>query len=443
MKTLKIYITVFALMLAAGVRAQLTLSADQCREMALRHSEDIRIAANAYTQADLDHAIAKTNRLPRLSGTAGAYYMAPDMDMSGMTFKMHGAWSAGIMLTQPIYVGGKINSGIKLSSIGRDAAALQIQLTTADVIANADNAYWTYIATISKLDMLRSLKTYVDSAYSQVEASVAAEMSVEADLLRVKAKLSDIRYQIEKVECGIDLCRMNLCDIIGVDASTQIIPADTAVVCNAPYAYITTNPDSLTVKQRPEYGLLTQSIRAEQEKIRLTRADYLPSLALSAGYTFYGNMSLSQKVSDGMGGYVDYSTKLNDNFGIVMLSLNIPLVNWGEGAKKVRRQRLEVANSVLTLEKNSSAMQLQLASARNNLLTAWSLISTAQLGVDEAAAALTVMQDRFDVGMCTLTDLLESQSQWQQAMSNLIEARTQYRINVTDYLHAAGQLTPE
>ena len=42
--------------------------------------------------------------------------------------------------------------------------------------------------------------------------------------------------------------------------------------------------------------------------------------------------------------------------------------------------------------------------------------------------------------MATLTDLLDAQSQWQQAESNLIEAQTQYKIYETAYLRATGRL---
>lgn len=38
------------------------------------------------------------------------------------------------------------------------------------------------------------------------------------------------------------------------------------------------------------------------------------------------------------------------------------------------------------------------------------------------------------------TDLLDAQSQWQQAESNLIEAQTQYKIYETEYLRATGSL---
>jgi outer membrane protein TolC len=42
--------------------------------------------------------------------------------------------------------------------------------------------------------------------------------------------------------------------------------------------------------------------------------------------------------------------------------------------------------------------------------------------------------------MCQLIDLLDAQSQWTTAQSNLIEASAQYRIYQTDYLRATGNL---
>jgi len=50
------------------------------------------------------------------------------------------------------------------------------------------------------------------------------------------------------------------------------------------------------------------------------------------------------------------------------------------------------------------------------------------------------MREKYDENYCTLTDLLDAQSQWQQAECNLIEAKTQYKISESEYLKAIGKL---
>ena len=52
---------------------------------------------------------------------------------------------------------------------------------------------------------------------------------------------------------------------------------------------------------------------------------------------------------------------------------------------------------------------------------------------------MRVTNNKYNVSMALLTDLLDAQSQWKQAKSNLIEAQTQYKIYETEYLRATGR----
>ena len=435
---MKIHIIIATLLLAFTCQAQpLVLSQKECRQMALTHSEDIKISSNNILQAELDRKVARNSLLPQLSGSAMGMSMLPDMDFEGMTLSMKGTWTAGLNLTQPIYTGGKIVSGIKLAKLGVEASHEQQKVTRSNVIADADNAYWTYIAVIEKQRMLESMLEYINSIYIQVNNSVDVEMATSGDLLRVEAKRSDFNYQLEKVNSGLEMCRMNLCNIIGVDFSTQIVPTDTTITiersANYPFGQD-------LIANRPEYRLLQKQIDISQEQIKQIRADYLPTLALSAGYAYFGNLKMKGVADDGTGNMMPFSKRYNDDSFSLMLSLSVPIWNWGEGHKKVKRQKLAVENARLDLKKNNRLMSIELKNAYSNLHSSESLIATAESGEREAAEALRVMTDRYEVGMCTLTDLLEAQSQWHSARSNIIEAKTQYKIYETDYLHAAGLL---
>ncbi len=435
---MKIFIIIASLMLALNSQAQsLVLSQKGCRDMALENSEDMKISANNITQAELDYKVARNSLLPQLSGSAMGVYMAPDMDLGGMTLSMKGTWMAGLNLTQPIYVGGKIASGKRLAKYGEEAQREQQRATRADVIAEADNAYWTYIAVKEKQKMLESMLEYINSIYDQVRNSVDVDMATSADLLRVEAKRSDFNYQLEKVNSGLEMCRINLCNVVGADFSTQIVLTDTAITVNDTRD---NSYDQELVANRPEYKLLQRQIEISEEQIKAERADYLPTLALSASYSYYDNIKLKGSADDGAGNTVPYSMNYGDGSFYAMLSLSVPIWNWGEGIKKVKKQKLAVENAQLDLNKNNRLMSIELRNAYNNLYFSQSLISTAEASEQDAAEALRVMRDRYEVGMCALTDLLEAQSQWQSSLSNVIEAKTQYKIYETEYLRAAGLL---
>ena len=85
-------------------------------------------------------------------------------------------------------------------------------------------------------------------------------------------------------------------------------------------------------------------------------------------------------------------------------------------------------------------MSIEARQAVQNLTDGYTMVETAELGRKEAIENLRVMQERYDVSMCTLTDLLDAQTQWQQAESNFIEAQTQYKIYETEYKRTTGRL---
>lgn len=424
-----------ALCTVSEVPAQqpLRISLSECREMALTHSEELQQADNTIQQAKLDRKIAATAYLPKIDGAATGAYMLPNIDMMGMELSMRGTYMAGLSLTQPIYAGGKITTGNRLARIGEEVASEQYRMKRMDVIADADNAYWTYIAVGCKVRMLESYKAQMDTLHKQTETALSAGLATENDLLRIEAKRSEISYQLQKVKNGADLCRMSLCRIVGADFNTQIEAVDTTFIISRPGQL---DPD---IASRPELHLLEKQVAAGKEQIRMARADMLPTVGLGLSYMYYGNVKLNSMVDVG-GTKVPFSQEFRDGIGMAVLSVKIPIFHWGEIHKKVRKAKYELKNAELDLQKNTKLLNIEVQQAIRNVQDGYELINTAEKGLQQADENLRVMRNRYVASMAPLTDLLDAQSQWQQAESNLIEAQTQYKIYETEYLRATGAL---
>lgn len=421
---------------AHELRAQqpMKLSMEQCRDMALTTSEELKQADNRLRQAELDDKIAATARLPKIEGSATGAYVLPDIEMTGMELAMRGTYMAGLTLTQPIYTGGKIFAGRQMARLGRQIADQQLRMTRMDVLVDADNAYWSYIAVRRKVRMLESYSTQMDTIYKQTSSAVAAGMAIENDLLRIEAKRTEIEYQLQRARNGADLCRMALCNVIGAPLDTAIEPTDTTFNIESPTAM------SLDIARRPEVGLLEKQIDVNMQRIRDARSEMLPTVGLSAGYSYYGNIKLKGFADMGNGTTVPYTQEFRDGIGIAMLAVKIPIFHWGESRKKMHKARYELDNSQLELQRNMRLMSIEAQQAVQNVEDGYRMIHTAESGLRQAEENLRVMRNRYAAAMSPLTDLLDAQSQWQQAQSNLIEAQTQYMIYRTDYLRATGQL---
>lgn len=409
------FVTSQAVAAAQPSGAALTLNVEKCRKMALASSEDVKKGNNSLAQSGLDKKIAVSAFLPAIDASGSVMYMTPNMEMSGMEMIMKGTYMAGVMLTQPIYAGGKILTGKKMAEMGQDAAVMQ------------------------KQEMMNALTARLDTLFSQIRVASSAGMATDADLLTVKAKRSEVEYQVRKVANGVALCKMALCRVVGVPFDTEIEVEDVAV----PEEVTRMETGNVSVTERPEMKLLETSLKVSRMQVRMTRGDYLPTLALVGGYCPFGNIKMKTMVDAGGGNYVPYTQKIGQDMGVAMLSLSIPIFKWGQGYNKVRKAKLDVDNAALDMQKNGRLMELQANQAAFNLSDRYNLIEAAKDGKAQADENLRVTENRYHASMCPLSDYLDAQFQWQQARSNLIEAFTQSRIAETDYLMATGRLVEE
>lgn len=394
---------------AHELRAQqpMKLSMEQCRDMALTASEELKQADNSLRQAELDDKIAATARLPKIEGSATGAYVLPDIEMTGMELAMRGTYMAGLTLTQPIYTGGKISAGRQMARLGRQIADQQLRMTRMDVLVDADNAYWSYIAVRRKVRMLESYSTQMDTIYKQTSSAVAAGMAIENDLLRIEAKRTEIEYQLQRARNGADLCRMALCNVIGAPLDTAIEPTDTTFNIESPTAM------SLDIARRPEVGLLEKQIDVNMQRIRDARSEMLPTVGLSAGYSYYGNIKLKGFADMGNGTTVPYTQEFRDGIGIAGWRSRTP---YSIGARAARSCIRRVTSST-TRNSNCNATCASCRSRRSRPYKTSRTVTADPYGRERAPTAeenLRVMRNRYAAAMSPLTDLLDAQSQWRR-----------------------------
>lgn len=425
-----------ALSAFSGIHAQdrVSLSLQQCRDLALSNSEELQQSDLKLQQSRLDRQIARTAYFPKLEASATGAYVFPDMDIMGMDLRMRGMYMAGFTLTQPLYAGGQIMAGKHLSDIGGAVAQEQHRMTRMDVLAEAEKSYWTLLAVQSKVLMLEGYREQMDSLYSQIAVMVQNGLATDDALLQIEAERSNVSYQLKKVQNGADLCRLSLCRVTGLSYDTSFLLADTAIHVAEPVL------SSAGVEARPELRLLEHQVDAAREQVKLTRAGMLPTVGLMAGYTYYGNIKLNSMVDAGNGVLMPYEQEFKDGLGAVMLSVKVPLFQWGANLKKVRKNKLDVRNAELDLQKNKRFLELDLQRAAHQVQDGYQLILAAESSLRHASEHLRVVRNRYQSSMALLSDLLDARAKLLQAKSNLIEAKTQYKIAELEYLRASGRL---
>jgi outer membrane protein TolC len=468
MKTIQ-YIPIFIFLISWITGAgQEQMSLQQTREMALSKNENLKVAAKQMEKAEAQKAAARTLRLPSLSATGMSIYQDKDFEMEltlptqvpnpqtgelepnimmnpatgepvigpdgnpvfnmyawlPLNISLSGAYLAGIALEQPVFTGGKITAGNKMADIGLEMAGENKTLQQMNTIAEADNAYWTYISVSQKVKLAQQAVDMLNELVKKAHDAHEVGMSSRNDLLKAQVELNNAKLNLQKAKNGLELSRMDLCRVTGLPFNTEILAVDTTIAVNFSSDLKAENE---SVQQRPEYQLLQKNIDLQEQQIKMTKADFLPTAGIQAGYNHIGGIDF---------GGTDFSnTSLN-----VLASVKIPIFHWGEGVKKINAAKIDKEIHELELEKNKQLLQLETEQARLNLQLAWERIQLNETALEQAEENLRVTRDNYEVGMETITEYLIAQTQWQQAFSELIDSKTDFKIKETAWLKATGNL---
>ncbi|MDR0419307.1 MAG: TolC family protein [Prevotellaceae bacterium] len=432
------FLPVMLWLMAYVTQAQTLLSAEDCRKMALEYSDDIKIAAYQHDKAVVDQKAVQTSFFPKISGSATYAYVFKDIDM-GMNFdlssmgvsatipismemSLKGAYMAGISLQQPVFVGGKIISGNRMAKKGVEITEQNKRLTRMNTIVEVEKAYWMYVSIVEKVKLLSSYALLLDSLYQNVSNFYEQSMTTINDIQKVRTKRSNMQYEYQRAKSGLDLARMSLCHLIGIDMSTSIVAIDTAIVIQR-YGM-----DSVVnMGDRPEYQMLLKQVELKELEIKNTRAGFLPTVGFSAGYTYIGGMKFA-------------GNELDMRLPMIAANVSIPLFHFGEGAKKIKSARLAHDISVVELNKNKALMDIEIQQAYSAYQNTFLLIDAASESLEEARENLKLAQDNYEMRMGTVFDVLEAQVLWQEAYSNDIEARTNCKIAEIEYLKVIARL---
>lgn len=445
--------------------AQDSLTIEQCRKMAVEHNRQLASARVQRQKTDFDLLAMKANFLPKLdfnafdlantmSGSlALKSSMLPVFDMAsqiaGMAefpamtvdYSMHNLFGASLMLTQPIYMGGKITAGYNMTKIGQRIADENIRLTESEVRVKVDEAYAMAVKAREMVDVAKSYETLLQELMKNVESAVRHGMRTRNDQMKVQVKLNQARLAITRADNAYDLARMNLCQIIGMPLDLRPSVAKPDVSSMVMSEVLSASADSVQVLSRPEYAMLQEKTELARQQVKLARSEFLPQLAAFAtgGYSYGGKVSVDATSS--VGGQVNmYDKTLIDKFsGAIGVTLSVPIYHFGERKGKIRSAKASLQMAQLDLDDNRERMALELSQACNTLKEQMTALEIARLSVEQAEENLRLSRSAYDSGVETLSDHLEAQSLWQSALADEIDARAQLIVALSKWRKAAGK----
>ena len=469
----KVFLLTFLLSFTFTVKAQSFLSLDSCRALALANNKDLLISHEKINAAHYQRKAAFTNYLPNFSAT-GAYMrnqkefsllnndqkaalsglgsnlagpigqaaagiiatypeLAPlisslsgslpaALDQAGNSLvdalrtDTRNVYAGAITLTQPLYMGGKIRAYNKITKYAEELARQQHNGGMQEVIMSTDQAYWQVISLVNKKKLAEGYLKLLQQLDSDVEKMIAEGVATKADGLSVRVKVNEAEMTLTKVEDGLSLARMLLCQLCGLDLSSPITLADENME-NIPLIPTDTHFDlSTAYENRPEIRSLELATQIYKQKVNVTRAEHLPSIALMGNY-----MVTNPSV------FNSFENKFKGMWNVGVM-VQLPIWHWGEGIYKTKAAKAEARIAQYQLQDAREKIELQVNQAAFKVNEAGKKMVMASQNMEKAEENLRYATLGFREGVIATSNVLEAQTAWLSAQSEKIDAQIDVKL---------------
>lgn len=433
------------LLIPTFVFALSPLSLEDCIALAKEHNKRILAADYQIQSAKYERRATVSNFLPTLSAEGlGAYSTAKgSFEMEGgllpvvgvdgiptgnsayfpglnLNYEVDWLYSAGVRIQQPIFMGGKVIAGYKMGRIGEAIARQNFRLTETEVVVETTRAYANVVRAMELQRVATSYNKLLHELMRSVEKAFERGVKSRNDVLKVEVKLNESQLNLRRAENAIRLATMNLCHYIGRPLIDTLEVNGELPAIDGSFVF------STDISARPEVQMLTYKGELMHQKINSARAELLPQIGLVGQYGYLNGVKLG-------------GNKLFDDWNFAAgLQVSIPILNLTSHSR-YRSAKMQYHQVKAEEEATIEQLTLEATQAANKLEESALEQTLAERGVASAAENLRVSSRQYEVGVETLSNLLEAQTLWQEAKQTLIDARINRFLRWIEYCKATGR----
>ncbi len=344
-------------------------------------------------------------------------------------------YAGGIVVNQPIYMGGAIKAANDMAAIGEQVAQNNISLKRQLVLYGVDNAYWLAISLKKKEALAIRYRDLAQKLNEDVKKMIREGVATRADGLKVEVAVNTADMQIARIQSGVSLAKMALCELCGLDLNGDIQLSDERDADLPPTPstqfdnYIIPASDSTRLNEtRPELRLLQNAVDMSKQNTKLLRSLYLPHILLTAGYSV-SNPNL----------FNGFQKRFTDlwNIGI---TVQVPVWNWGENKYKVRASKTATTIAQLEMDDVRKKIDLEIEQNRLRLKDANKQLATSHKNMAAAEENLRCANVGFKEGVMTVTEVMAAQTAWQTSRMAIIDAEISVKLAQAGLQKALGGL---
>ena len=343
--------------------------------------------------------------------TSNAAFGALGSLFGNLPFGREHTWVAAATVSQPLFSGGRIASGVQLAEHAANAARAQLDEARAEVALQVREAYYgarlaedAEVIVAASVALAREHLARVRLVHESGQAS-------ELDVLRAEVELDNLQPQLAQAANARQLALLNLKRLVNLPAdaplvlTTELDPADPALPHPDSIVLPTLAAAEPLLRRRAAVRAAEQQVEMRREQADMARAAFLPSVALTGNFQ-------RQAFPTGFAPQ-DWRDDWNVGFAV-----SWPLFQGFRRGAELDVARADVRQAELQTDQLREAVRLEYEQASGELQRARLQIAAAARTVTQAVRVYELTELRFREGLATQLDVSDARLALQQARMN-------------------------
>ena len=405
------------------------LTLADCIRFALIRNPDVGAAV-----ADVEAAAAQTDvaagaRWPSVRGVGGYSRYQDDQRLSPATRNggepglfTKDIFNADLVLSLPLYAGGRITNEIRASELLRRSAEHRIARTREELVFNVSSVFYNILGQRHVIESLQFSRKALEEQRKRVADLMEAQKAAKVDLLRTEVRLADLDQRLARERNVLAIQDRVLLNLMGVEDPLERLDVQGELAFGEVEFSLEEKLSSAQAR-RSDYLSAQAAYDAQARRVDVARGGHWPTVSLRGSY------------GGRWAGHASDAPAGTDRFdvGTVGVFLEIPLFEGGRVSAQVRQEQARLRAAQERLRKLELQVRLDVESAALNIASARQRIAATEKSVEQAKESLRIEQEKYALGKGSITDVLDAESA-------LLEAQTSYYRALADYHTAIAQL---
>lgn len=327
------------------------------------------------------------------------------------------AFSGQAQLSYNIFTSGQRQASIRAAEEQLRSDELAVESRSEDIRLNVSTDYYNLQQADEQVRISQSSVTNAQASLKDAEALERAGVGTRFDVLRSQVNLANAQQTLTNAISQQQVARRQLATRISLSQSVNISAADPVQLAGL-WNQSLEQSIVLAFQNRPELQQQLAQRNISEQQRRQALASLGPQVSLVASYSLLDRFNDNVGVSDG------YSVG-------VQATLN--LFDGGAARARAAQQKVNIAIAETNFANQRDQIRFQVEQAFSTQKSNLENVQTANTALEQAREALRLARLRFQAGVGTQTDVINSENDLTVAEGNRVRA-------ILDYNRALAQL---